>query len=106
MPRQSGIGPVPDRYRLLVTTRFVRDVKRLHDAVASDVRAAVRGLVDDPRPDGMKKLRGSRALRHIRVGKYRVINAIGDTELRILALTAGPRKDVYRNLPKRADWPD
>ena len=57
--------------------------------------AAIRELADNPRPPGGKKLSGRPAWR-IRTGVYRVIYEIHDDRLRVLVVTIGHRKDVYR----------
>lgn len=55
----------------------------------------IRGLADDPRPSGCKKLSGRPAWR-IRIGPYRVIYEVHDDRLLVLVVTIGDRKDVYR----------
>lgn len=56
---------------------------------------AIRGLADEPRPAGCKKLSGRPAWR-IRIGSYRVIFEIHDDRLLILVVSVGHRKDVYQ----------
>ena len=56
---------------------------------------AIRGLAEEPRPAGAKKLSGRDAWR-IRLGSYRVIYEINGDELAILVVAIGHRKDVYR----------
>lgn len=45
---------------------------------------------------GVEKLKGGDDFYRIRTGKYRVIYQIGDKILRVLVVTVGDRKDVYR----------
>jgi mRNA interferase RelE/StbE len=56
--------------------------------------SAIRGLANDPRPSGCKKLPGRSAWR-IRIGSYRVIYEINDGCLLVLVIALGHRKDVY-----------
>ena len=51
-------------------------------------------LAENPRPHGYKKLKGQDAYR-IRVGNYRVIYTVFDSELIIDVMSVGDRKDVY-----------
>lgn len=57
---------------------------------------AIEHLAFEPRPSGVKKLQSTLDLYRIRVGDYRVIYAIEDQQLKILVLTIGHRKDVYK----------
>jgi mRNA interferase RelE/StbE len=57
--------------------------------------AAIRGLADNPRPSGCRKLSGRSAWR-IRVGHYRVIYEIQDKRLVVAVVAIGDRKEIYR----------
>ena len=61
----------------------------------SRIISAIESLAENPRPKGCCKLSGRPAWR-IRIGAYRVIYEINDNELRILVVTIGHRRDVYR----------
>ena len=56
---------------------------------------AIRSLALNPRPSGCEKL-SSRPAWRIRIGPYRVIYEIHDTQLLVLVVTIGDRKDAYR----------
>ena len=68
----------------------VRDYHR----VDSDIQA----LADNPRPEGVKKLKGSGDLYRIRSGVFRIIYQIEDIRLIVLIVKVGDRKDIYRGL--------
>jgi len=53
-------------------------------------------LAENPRPDGVVKLKGADNEYRIRSGDYRVRYEIGDEELIILLLQCKHRKDVYK----------
>jgi mRNA interferase RelE/StbE len=53
-------------------------------------------LVNNPRPDGCKKLVGLDNIYRIRVGLYRIVYRIEDEILYIEVIKIGHRKDVYR----------
>jgi mRNA interferase RelE/StbE len=59
---------------------------------------AVGRLEVDPRPASARPLVGYPNLWRIRIGDYRVIYAIKDAELIVLALRVARRGAVYRNL--------
>lgn len=54
-------------------------------------------LINDPYPNGVKKLRGSENIFRLRVRHFRIIYTIKKRELCILVLIVGDRKDVYKN---------
>ncbi len=56
---------------------------------------AIDGLAEEPRPAGAKKLAGRVAWR-IRVGDYRIIYEIDDDAHKVLVVSAGNRRDIYR----------
>ena len=50
----------------------------------------------NPRPQGVKKLKGECDAYRIRVGDYRVVYEIFDREIRVLVIAIGHRRDIYR----------
>ena len=56
----------------------------------------IRSLARDPRPFGSEKLSGRGDLYRLRVGRYRVVDSVGDAELVVLIVRVGHRKHVYR----------
>lgn len=82
-------------YTVLLPRRIQRDIDQLPTADARRIYVAIYNLKQDPRPAGCVKLTGRPAWR-IRVGRYRVIYEIDDTELVITVVDVGHRRDVYR----------
>ncbi|KHK96591.1 plasmid stabilization protein [Microbacterium mangrovi] len=82
-------------YRVEFTTAAARQVKKLPRPARDRVLDAVEDLGDDPRPHGAKKLAGEQTAWRIRVGDYRVIYDIFDTELTITVIRAGHRREIY-----------
>jgi mRNA interferase RelE/StbE len=74
-----------------------RDLKRIDRAAVPQILAAVEALEEQPRPAGVKKLRGSQATWRIRVGDYRVVYEINDDVLLVLVVRIAHRRDVYRD---------
>ena len=58
--------------------------------------AKISSLADDPRPRGCEKLAGEQERYRVRVGPYRVLYSIEDTERLVVVVRVGHRKDVYR----------
>lgn len=90
----SDHGPYAVRY----DPRAMKELTKLDRAVARRIARAVGELGVEPRPRGARPLSGYPALWRIRVGDYRVVYAIKDAELVVLALRVAHRRDVYRNL--------
>jgi mRNA interferase RelE/StbE len=60
------------------------------------LRAAIDRLAHDPRPPRCLKLSGQESLHRVRVGDYRIIYQIRDSELLIVIVDIGHRRDIYR----------
>lgn len=67
-------------YRLTVKPSAAKDLDRFDESVSSRVIPKVKALAADPRPPGVKKIKGERDLWRIRVGDWRVIYAIDDVK--------------------------
>jgi mRNA interferase RelE/StbE len=84
-------------YRLRITERARRELRRLPPEVTARIHDAIDGLAGDPRPPTCIKLRGGAGWQ-IRVGDYRVIYDVDDDDHVVTVLRAGHRRDVYRGL--------
>jgi mRNA interferase RelE/StbE len=82
--------------------RFRRSAEKELEGVDGRIRARilrnVAALADDPRPPGVKRLAGADNLWRIRVGDYRVVYEIRDTELIIRVVRIAHRSKVYRGV--------
>ena len=83
------------RFRVILPKSVQKELDRLPDNVVKRILARLVELGNDPRPSDVKKLKGRSAWR-IRVGDYRVIYEIHDRELRVLVITIGHRREIYR----------
>ena len=83
------------KYKLYIEKSAQKELSKIPHPDQNRIINAIRNLVEDPRPSGVKKLSGRDAWR-IRVGKYRVIYEIHDDKLIILVISIGQRKDIYR----------
>ena len=81
----------------IITPRSVRkQLDALPDEVYNRIARKIEQLAEDPRPDGVVKMKGSDNEYRIRIGSYRVRYEIDDEELIILLLQCKHRKDAYR----------
>lgn len=82
-------------YEVSFTTAAARQIKKLPRPARDRVLDAITDLAEDPRPHGAKKLVGEQTAWRIRVGDYRVIYDILDSELTVMVVLAGHRREVY-----------
>jgi len=75
-----------------------KELGKLDRQVARRVARAITALGANPRPAACRRLVGYDELWRIRVGAYRVIYTIKDTELIVLALRIAHRNEVYRKI--------
>ena len=81
-------------YSIIILRRAQRELAELRRDIYPRVRDAIQSLAQNPRPPGCLKLTGREGWR-IRVGVYRVIYEIDDSERIITILNVGHRRDVY-----------
>jgi mRNA interferase RelE/StbE len=82
-------------YTITILRRAQKELAGLPQESYVRVRDAVRELAEEPRPNGSKKLAGRTGWR-IRVGSYRVVYEIDDSNHLITIMHIGHRRDVYR----------
>ena len=88
-------------YRIEVAPAADRDLDKLKGRIRRKdferLRDAVRGLAKEPRPDGVRKIKGADKAYRIRVGSYRVVYEIYDNENLVLILQIARRSETtYR----------
>jgi mRNA interferase RelE/StbE len=85
------------RYRVLIKPSAAKEIEAVDQKKDRQrIVAGIRWLADDPRPPGCEKLAGEDDRYRIRVGRYRVIYAVGDAQLVVFVVRVGHRKDIYR----------
>lgn len=82
------------KYTIVLSKKAQKQLDKLPDNIAEPIFDAILNLEDNPRPVGNKKLKGRDGYR-VRIGNYRVIYDIFDTELIIDVIALGHRKDIY-----------
>ena len=83
-------------YRVEFTTAAARQVRKLPPAVRDRILDAIEDLEDGPRPYGVKKLKGEETAWRIRVGDYRVLYDVIDSQLLVTVIRAAHRREVYK----------
>ncbi len=81
-------------YTILISKKAEKQLDKLPDLIVDNILDSIEKLGQNPRPIGSKKLKGREGYR-IRIGNYRVIYKIFDTELIIDVIAVGHRKDIY-----------
>lgn len=82
------------KYTAVLSKKAQKQLDKLSDNIAEPIIDAIARLEENPRPAGYKKLKGRGGYR-IRIGNYRIIYDIFDTELIVDVITLGHRKDIY-----------
>jgi len=87
-------------YTVEIRPAFRRELKKLSQSIQTEVIEMLEMLQDNPFPEGFRKVEGNRGILYrIRIAKYyRLIYAVDEEKLIILAVRVGPRKDVYRQI--------
>jgi mRNA interferase RelE/StbE len=81
-------------YTISFTKQAFKDLDKINEPFYSNIKQAIINLSVNPRPNGFKKLKGREGFR-IRIGNYRVIYNIIDSELVIEVIALGHRKNIY-----------
>jgi mRNA interferase RelE/StbE len=82
-------------YTVRLKPRAERDLDRLPLDVARRIWRRLLALQDGPRPLGVSKLEGSDAYR-IRIGEYRVVYLISDSDRLVEVVRVAHRREIYR----------
>lgn len=84
-------------YRLIIESLAERELakleRRMSDSDFQHLVEAIENLTIEPRPQGVKKLRGRETSYRIRVGNYRVIYEIRDKQLVVLVVRVSRRNE-------------
>ncbi len=83
-------------YHITLSKKAIKALTKINEPYYTAIKTAIYSLADNPRPNGCKKLKGRNGYR-IRIGSYRVIYDILDSELLIDIVNIGPRGDIYED---------
>lgn len=73
-----------------------RELERLEHPLAHRILARIEDLATEPRPVGCRKLQGSGGLWRIRVGDFRVVYSVDDSQRLVDVVAIRNRREVYR----------
>ena len=88
-------------YKIEVAPGAERDIRKLGQRISrqdfESLRLAIDALAQDPRPEGVRKIKGAQRAYRVRVGSYRVVYNVYDDEDLVLILQVGRRNEgTYR----------
>lgn len=83
-------------YRIQWKPSAVKELRKLDRQVIPRIVKAVESLSSNPFPSGVRKLYSSEHSYHIRVGDYRIIYSVSESNLVIEIIRVRHRKDIYR----------
>lgn len=90
-------------YRVEFTEKALSEYSRLPKKVQTKLSEEITALADDPRPAGVRKIKGQDDCYRLRQGDYRLVYAVIDDRLFILIVRGGHRKDVYKGMESLAN---
>ena len=88
-------------YRIEIAPAADRDLEKLKGRIRRQdferLREAVNSLATEPRPQGVRKIKGAEIAYRIRVGSYRVVYEMYDSDKLVLILQVVRRSETtYR----------
>ena len=83
-------------YTVRMDARTRKTLGRLPNDIHNRLIRKLEALEENPRPFGVEKLAGPEDLYRIRAGDWRIVYAIRDSELVIIVIRIGHRREVYR----------
>lgn len=84
------------RYTLRWKRSALKELEKLPKTTIAKLVALAESLVDEPHPDGCRKLAGTEHTWRVRTGNYRLVYQIDNGQLIIEVIKVGHRKAVYR----------
>jgi mRNA interferase RelE/StbE len=82
-------------YEVRLTPRAQKELLKLPDKIRFRLQEQIIALKNDPRPPGVKKLKGTKDLYRIRDGNFRIIYQIIDSLLLVTVVKVADRKESY-----------
>lgn len=82
-------------YKVTITARAERELKRLDRQVKNRVVKAVLDLASNPRPAGCLKVKSEEGVWRIRIGDWRIGYQVNDASLEVVVIRIGHRSEFY-----------
>ena len=83
-------------YRITFKKSAQKELAEIPKPFNQNIATSIDNLAENPRPDGVKKLKGEYNAYRIRVGDYRIIYTIEDVIKIVEIQRIRHRKDAYR----------
>lgn len=83
-------------YTVVFARSARKELENLPASIAQRILSAIERLRTNPRPAGVRKIRGAEGLWRLRVGDYRVLYAIDEAQPLVDIQVVRHRKDAYR----------
>ncbi|MEI3650062.1 MAG: type II toxin-antitoxin system RelE/ParE family toxin [Dolichospermum lemmermannii FEM_B0920] len=83
-------------YEIIITKTIQKQLDNLPNNIQERVYGKIAQLAEEPRPDGVVKLKGYDNEYRIRIGDYRLVYEIRDEQLIVLLVQCKHRRDVYK----------
>ena len=83
-------------YEVLLERRAERDLKKLSQETFYRIIPQIKGLSENPKPAGCRKITGSKNDWRIRIGDYRIIYEIDEKERTVKVMRIRHRREVYK----------
>jgi mRNA interferase RelE/StbE len=91
----------PPEYSLVFAPAALRSLRKLDQQAAKRIKAAAEDLRKNPHPHGLKPVLSMPGVFRVRVGDYRILYTIDNSELRVIIVDAGHRKAIYQQAQRR-----
>ncbi len=83
-------------YVVQLMPKAKKDLDGFSGKLLSRLEKTILSLYDEPRPNSSKKLRGGSSQWRIRVGDYRILYEIDDSEKIVKVYRIAHRREIYR----------
>ena len=83
-------------YRIEFKPSAAKVFAKLPHEIQRQISVRINALAFNPRPPGVKALKGAEGLFRIRSGDYRIIYTVQDRILLVLVVRIGHRREIYR----------
>ncbi|GAX34636.1 type II toxin-antitoxin system RelE family toxin [Nodularia sp. NIES-3585] len=86
---------------MIYEVKFTKGARKMFRKLSQELQDRIQTKIDDlaiePRPNGVKKLKGEENSYRIRVGDYRVVYDIFDDVVLVSVVSVGHRSEVYKD---------
>ncbi len=82
-------------YKISVTNRAEKDLKRLERSTKNRVVTSISNLAEEPRPAGCRKIQSEEGVWRIRVGDWRIAYIIDVSNQEITIIRIAHRREFY-----------